>query len=145
MPTKTLKIALDELCWALEDRSAESSWVLDTETGDLLLISDVVDDDDLPVPRTEMEDDDTGRFLWIEPEESHEAFRDMEDFVATVSAAQLRGLLEVAISGKGAFRRFKDVLARSPAELERWFGFRQRRLEARARQWLAENDIELVE
>ena len=92
-----------------------------------------------------MEDDDTGRFLWIEPEESREAFRDMDDFVATVSAAQLRDLLDVAIAGKGAFRRYKDVLARSPAELERWFGFRQRRLGTRARERLAGNDIEPVE
>ncbi len=38
MPTKRLKIDMDELCWALEDRSGESSWVLDTETGELLLI-----------------------------------------------------------------------------------------------------------
>ncbi len=104
-----------------------------------------MDDDDLPVPRAEMEDDDTGRFLWIEPEESREAFRDKEDFVATVSAAQLRDLLDVAIAGKGAFRRFKDVLARSPAEQERWFGFRQRRLGTRSREWLAGNDIEPVE
>ncbi len=145
MTTKRLKIDMDKLCWALEDRSGESSWVLDTETGEVLLISNAVDDDDLPVPRTEMEDDDTGRFLWIEPEESREAYRDMEDFVATVSAAQLRDLLDVAIAGKGAFRRFKDVLARSPAELERWFEFRQRRLGTRAREWLAGNDIEPVE
>ncbi len=145
MPTKKLKIALDELCWALEDRSGESAWVLDTETGDLLLISDAVEDDDLPVPRTEMEDDDTGRFLWIEPEESRDAFRDMEDFIPTVSGVQLRGLLEVAITGKGAFRRFKDVLARSSAELARWYAFRRQRLETRARAWLAGHDVELVE
>ncbi len=145
MPTKRLKIDMDELCWALEDRSSESSWVLDTETGDLLLISDAIVDDDLPVPRTQKEEDDTGRFLWIEPEESRVAFRDMEDFVATVSSAQLRDLLDVAITGKGAFRRFKDVLARSPAELERWFGFRQQRLGIRAREWLAGNEIEPVE
>lgn len=145
MPTKRLKIDMDELCWALEDRTGDSSWVLDTETGDLLLFSDAVDDDDLPVPRSQIEDDEMGRFLWIEPQDSREAFRDMEEFVATVSAEHLRDLLEVALAGKGAFGRFKDVLGRSPAEREHWFEFRHRRLATRAREWLAENDIELVE
>lgn len=145
MPSKRLKIELSELCWALEDRSGDSSWILDTQTGELLLISDAVGDEHLPIPRSEIEDDDTGRFLWIEPEESREAFRDMEDFVATVPSGHLRELLGVAIAGKGAFARFKDVLTRSPTERERWFGFRERRLEARAREWLSGNDIELVE
>ena len=55
-----------------------------------------------------------------------------------------RDLLEVAIAGKGAFRRFKDVLVRAPAERERWFRFRDERVDGRIREWLADNDIEIV-
>ena len=38
----------------------------------------------------------------------------MEDFIATVRNPHLRELLEVAIMGRGAFRRFKDVLYNYP-------------------------------
>ena len=37
-----------------------------------------------------------------------------------------------------AFRRFKDVLARWPGELDRYFAFSDERHRGRARAWLAE-------
>ena len=46
-------------------------------------------------------------------------------------------LLDVAIQGKGAFRRFKDVLRGHPGEQQRWFEFQAARMDARAREWLA--------
>ena len=46
--------------------------------------------------------------------------------------------LEIAISGRGAFRRFKDVLARWPGELDRWYAFSAERQRGRARAWLAD-------
>jgi len=38
----------------------------------------------------------------------------MQAFIATVEDDHLAELLEVAINGKGAFRRFKDVLLKLP-------------------------------
>ena len=46
--------------------------------------------------------------------------------------------LEIAISGRGAFRRFKDVLARWPGELDRWYAFSAERQRGRARALLAD-------
>ena len=51
----------------------------------------------------------------------------MEDFIATVEGERLAELLEVAIKGKGAFRRFKDVLLNYPEERVRWFEFKDDR------------------
>jgi hypothetical protein len=45
--------------------------------------------------------------------------------------------LSIAIQGRGAFRRFKDVLGRWPDELERWYEFSSERKRGRARAWLA--------
>ena len=42
------------------------------------------------------------------------------------------------LAGRGAFRRFKDVLARWPGELERWHAFSAERQRGRARAWLAD-------
>ena len=45
----------------------------------------------------------------------------------SVEDEHLRELLEVAIQGAGAFRRFKDVLFRYPSAQENWFKFRDER------------------
>ena len=64
-------------------------------------------------------------------------YRDMEAFVGTVTDPDQADRLSIAISGRGAFRRFKDVLARWPDELERWYRLSNERERGRARAWLA--------
>ena len=66
----------------------------------------------------------------------------MERFVGSVSDEGLRERLIISIDGKGAFRRFKDVLAEYPAERERWFGFHDERVRKAMREWLEDHDIE---
>ncbi len=140
---KKLPIDFGDLRIALEDHGPDTSWVLDTSTGEVLLLSDGVEDEDLPAPREEIETDPK-RFLPIEPRDSHEGWLDMKDFIATISDAGLREALYVAIAGKGAFRRFKDVLAGVPDERERWFRVHAERLERVLREWLQDNGIEPV-
>lgn len=84
------------------------------------------------------------RFIAVPEQDSHEGYRDMEDFIATVRNPHIRELLEVAITGRGAFRRFKDVLYGYPHEEKRWFAFRDERMLERVREWLAEHDIEPI-
>src|SRR5579863_6042416 len=68
---------------------------------------------------------------------SRDGYRDMERFIGTVRDPGRADRLEIAISGRGAFRRFKDVLARWPGELDRWYAFSAERQRGRARAWLA--------
>ena len=75
--------------------------------------------------------------------ESHEGYEDMEDFIATVEDEHLRELFEVAINGKGAFRRFKDVMARYPEERERWFCFKDDKMKEGALEWLEDIGVSL--
>jgi hypothetical protein len=65
----------------------------------------------------------------------------MEDFATSVANPGLRQLLEVALDGSGAFRRFKNVLADHPADRGRWFAFRAERVREAMRDWLESNDI----
>jgi len=83
------------------------------------------------------ESDDPERWIWVECEGSRDGYRDMEMFVGTISDPDKADRLEIAIQGRGAFRRFKDVLTRWPGELERWFAFSEDRQRGRARAWLA--------
>lgn len=95
------------------------------------------------LPGEETEEFELGRFVEIPKQESRDAYDDMADFAETVINPHLRDLLAVALRGKGAFRRFKDVLLSYPAERERWFTFEtQRRLEV-IKEWALEEGVEI--
>ena len=61
----------------------------------------------------------------------------MEMFIAAVEDQDKADRLSIAIVGRGAFRRFKDVLTRWPDLLDRWYAFTEDRQRGRARAWLA--------
>jgi len=81
------------------------------------------------------------RFITIPSEGFHQGYHDMEAFIATVLNPRLQEQLERAISGRGAFRYFKDVLLDYPAERERWFQFKRERLQQRILDWLEAHGI----
>ena len=83
-----------------------------------------------------------GWLLLVEPLESHEEYDSMVQFAGSVEDSRLRELLEVALDGRGAFRRFKDVVARWPKERERWYAFRDECLRNAMLKWLAAHEIE---
>lgn len=85
----------------------------------------------------EDESGDPDKSLWVHSEGLREGYRDMELFAGTVRDPGRADRLEIAISERGAFRRFKDVLARWPGELDRWHSFSAERQHGRARAWLA--------
>src|SRR5262249_39718314 len=84
------------------------------------------------------------RFLAVPEADSRAGYEDMEAFIETVAGPGLQERLWSAIRGRGAFRRYKNVLADAPAERERWFAFKDRRMRERALVWLAEEGIELI-
>lgn len=81
--------------------------------------------------------DDPDRWLYVPCEGSHHGYRDMELFIATLDNPDVVDRLDIAIQGRGAFRRFRDVLSRRPDELQRYFQFSEERKLRRAREWLA--------
>ncbi len=108
---------------------------IDLKTGDVwhrAAIEYVVE-----VGEEDPDESDDERWLWVNCEGSHDGYRDMEYFISTVEDPERADRLDIAISGRGAFRRFKDVLARWPGELERWYAFSEERQRGRARAWLA--------
>jgi hypothetical protein len=141
---KTLKIDLDELYDAMENSSYEVEYYLDLETGEILFVSEDMDDVETVKMKNQIEEE-LGRYELIPKAESYEGYRDMQAFIATVEDDHLSELLEVAINGKGAFRRFKDVLLNYPEERERWFQFKDDRMKERALEWLDDIDVTLVE
>ena len=129
------RVDVDELCSALEDNSPEHDWFLDPATGRLEFRSAYLDD------ASEGWDPDERGLLFVDPIGSHEAYSDMEDFVALVTDRQARELLACAIGGRGAFRRFKDTLLGFPELREAWFRFHDARMQRRAIGWLRDRGL----
>lgn len=84
------------------------------------------------------DDDDPDRWLHVWPMGSRRAYNDMLDFTATRASQTLSARLERALQGRGAFRRFKDVLFDWPQDREAWYAFSEDRRRGRAREWLAD-------
>ena len=129
----------------MDDNSYEHSYYLDVETGEILFISDYMEEKERDELGDNRVDEDRDRYEPIPRAESHEGYEDMEDFIDTVEDDHLAELLEVAIRDKGAFRRFKDVLERYPEEREIWVSFKDDRLKERALEWLDDIGITLAE
>jgi predicted nucleotidyltransferase len=126
------EVDLGALAEALEDHSDETSWFLEPSGA----VVPWFDDSEDPSP------DESGAH-YIDPIASHEAYRDMQDFVARVPDRRAADLLERAIEGRGAFRRFKDTLFEFPELRETWFKFHDVRMRRRAIEWLV--DVGLVD
>lgn len=112
---------------ALRERDWEGDGVLADQLDALLGSGAILDLRPLP-----------DKWLWVHCEGSRDGYRDMELFIGTVRDPGRADRLEIAISGRGAFRRFKDVLDRWPGELDRWYAFSAERQHGRARAWLAD-------
>lgn len=137
----TVRVDFEELRFAMEDASYEHQYFLDTETGEVILISEYDDDEESTQRLEAIDEAEPGRYPQVPRAESSDGYQDMREFIDTVGDKQFQQLLEVAIHGKGAFRRFKNVLARDPAEQHRWFAFQMERMDTPVREWLADEGV----
>ena len=84
------------------------------------------------------------RYISVEPDDSYQDYNDMDHFIATLDDDQLQDRLWRAIRGRGAFRRFKDLVARHPDVEEQWYAYTDARARERLLRWLDAHDIEPI-
>ena len=138
---REVPIAWEALEDAFENNAPEVHSYLQFDSGEVIRIVDGVAD---PRMHEKIARDD--KYLRIDPVSSREQYRWMERFIDSLEdEADLQAKLTVAIDGKGAFRRFKDVLMSFPVQRERWFTFRSERLTSCMKAWLTAHDIEAVD
>ncbi|WP_420126870.1 UPF0158 family protein [Longimicrobium sp.] len=141
-----ISIDLDELCVALSDHDSE--WVLDTQTGGLL-IAGWLRDSEWREMGIEIGGDDPGddplegdRFIMVEFIGSSQGFRWMEDFALEQENEQVRERLLDALDRPRPFRQFRDALNEFPEVRGAWHRYEDAKLKASARAWLASHDID---
>ncbi len=134
-----LHVAVDwaELEGALENNSPELHSFLNNVTGDVIRVFEGGENSEVRLKQAETSPD----YLYVEPISSREQYRWMEEFIEGVEEPTLNDKLNIAVDGKGAFRRFKDVLVGYPAERERWFEQRSEKLRAHMQRWLESKHV----
>jgi len=146
---KKIKIITDiyDLIMAFEDNSGNFDYYVDTTTGKVIMLPNEFIDNDFEEPdkmREKIENDIRTRYITTPYIPSHEAYNDMKDFIETLVDQNLQEQLYIAIDGKGAFRRFKDLLIDYPDERQKWFEFKKNKTLERIREWLkAEGIVEI--
>jgi hypothetical protein len=131
-------VDLEELAEALEGDplDATGGGIIDLDSGEVFVeyvIDYMRDDEGIDLYETRE------RVLGIGRLGSHAAYQDMLDYIDSLADEHLAELLMVAVQGRGAFRRFKDVLAERTGTLEPYFAFAEERKLRRAADWLAAN------
>jgi hypothetical protein len=134
---KPLPVSLDELAGVLEGDPLQGGGRIELATGQVWPDAPFEYRSELS-EEEEDELEDPDKWLWVHSEGSRDGYRDMQRFIQTVSDPDQADRLDIAITGRGAFRRFKDVLAQWPEELDRWYAFSTERQYGRARAWLAD-------
>jgi hypothetical protein len=126
---RQLPINLEELAEVMDMTMRDTiEFYLDTQTGELVITGDGVDEE------TDVEDAE--RYAPVPARESRENYEVMRDFIATLDDRRLADRLSDAITGSGAFGRFKRALAARPEAQSRWYQFRSDALRRDAIDWL---------
>ncbi|OIN78806.1 UPF0158 family protein [Mycobacterium malmoense] len=140
LPGRVVPVDLEMLATALEEDAAMSTGgYVDLHTGDVF--GDSSTDAGLVGEDAAVDvEEDPDRWLHFDCSGSRDGWRDMATFAERLHDDALRDRLERAIEGKGAFRRFRD-LVHEEGLAEQWYVFSADRKLGRAREFLADAGI----
>jgi hypothetical protein len=145
MQRQTLRVAMDDLLDAMTfSEDDPMSFFLDLETGKVesrfspeVYGAPAEDEDDFDQRFA----DDPQRYKEIPKYAGHDEYNLMCRFADAVDEEDIRERLDIALQGKGTFRRFRDVVFRYPDLKAKWFATRQDALLKEALDWLESLDI----
>ena len=129
MKTK-YEIVVDAIAYALEDHSYNICWFFDFDEQDTVPL----------IEETDCYPEDGHRLLRIEPMESWESFRIMEDFVETVTDGIVQNKLWSALSQRHPFSAFKRMLDYT-GQRENWFAFKDERMQQMVERWMKDEGV----
>lgn len=142
---RKLHVDMGELLLAMEaPESPEMQAYLDLATGEVRMLFDSAfsgEEDDPLAAELEQSPD---RFAVVRTRGSREKYDLMCHFAGTVDEEDIRDMLDLALRGKGAFARFRDVVFAYPDLEERWRAMEREAAFEAAVDWLADLEIEPV-
>jgi hypothetical protein len=157
---KKLKVDVEDIVMIMDNQERfENHYYLDTEKGETLCIPDELMNafgegescEGLPawelelLPQAKEIIAGSDRYEEIPIRYGHQAFDLMVEFAKGVTDQGLQKALYSALNGRGAFRRFKDVLREYPEVEKQWFKFKAEKDREEVKGWLKSIGIEMVE
>lgn len=152
-------VKLDDLITEIEIQMDETLTYINTRTGEVITLSReemraAEDEDPLenyPDWQREnieqaiqiIEDEDEVYLNFTLRNEYHE-YEIIEDFIGTLSEAEVREELFGAIQGRGAFRRFKDGIIEHDVE-KQWYEFKEKKVKELVIAWCEDKDLVIEE
>ena len=161
---KKIKADLEMIANAMEDVDrTDMDYYLDKETGEVVVTLEEIfryaeEEENEDKIREDLPDwqkkevklaqdilfNNPDRYICIPERPSYEGYNLMVEFAEKVEDESLREKLSIALDGKGAFRRFKNVIADYPDYREKWFKFRDEKMNKKVIEWLNSIGIEPV-
>jgi nitroreductase len=129
------EVFLEDVAEEMQMVNDESSVFYNAETGEFAYYSAYFPD--AGVGPDEFEDE---KYIALPSQRDVREYDIMEEFAESVRDASRRRRLQIALEGRGAFRRFKDELIRTNLQ-ENWYAFRDKAFLEIARRWCGENGI----
>ena len=157
-----LKVDLEMIASAMDDVArVDMNYYLDKETGEVIFLLEEVsryveeEDENLRKELLDWQKKDIkvaqnilfknpDRYIYIPEGSPCNGYHLMVEFNETIEDDLLRDKLNIALDGKGAFRRFKNVIADYPDYREKWFTFRDEKINKKVIEWLNSMGIEPV-
>jgi hypothetical protein len=146
MTKRRLNVDMDEILDAMTFSDIDPvRFFLDLETGSVesRLRSEMYGE----VEETDFDrlfEENPERFEEIPSYPGRDEYRLMSEFAEALDEDDIRSQLEIALQGKGAFRRFRNVLSRYPDLQREWLQRRQRAFLDEALAWFESIDVEPV-
>ncbi len=136
-----MKVKISEIVDVFEMMDQDSEYYLDKKTGEIEWINDVT-------MTSEEEEEITDRLdehgcFRLPTSYELEEYRTMEEFIGGMPQS-VRGRMYAAIQGRGAYRRFKDMVREMGIE-QIWYDYRADAFKQRAIEWCEDNGIEYEE
>lgn len=140
---RPMKVKLQDVIDGIDMVSEDSTCYLDRETGEVLFISEIADndyDDDI----LELLEEGSDRFIEFPSQWDRNDYQTMVDFIESLPQRKEQNLLAISINGSGAFRRFKYT-ASELGLLDDWYRFLNNAHRELAIEWCEDNEIEYEE
>lgn len=156
---KKAAVKLDDLINEIEVQMDETFTYINTQTGEVIILSReemraAEDEESLEnypdwqreniEQATKIIEDEDEIYLDFTLKNEYHEYVIVEEFIGTLSEAEIREELFGAIQGRGAFRRFKDAIREHGVETK-WYEFKEKKVKELVIEWCKEKDLVIEE
>ncbi len=129
-----MKIKLQEVIDAIEQADDDWTGFYDTQTGETVWVGDPLMTGESYEELEELIESSENRFYRLPTKFDIHEYGIMRDFVDDLPAGALQNQLASAIRGRGAFRRFRNILSHYGME-QQWYDYRDEAYRQIAIRW----------